>query len=232
MCKPGIGLRIRGPTAAGTACYSVDGAVCGTSCRDARERLVQPLRRVSRCGNRGVRRGGASGVCVSCRCRGGVVRVLETSGAVVACPGRHGRPVRRPGAGHRYARSSRGRWAVVFWFRPVRHASLRASSLGLYVPARAGDYPAGLERLESTDAATGCVLAASIASSGGGRVCDARQSTAPCGPCFGIRGAGLRRVMALSVGLRRDCVISPTASARPGPGWPCAPPPAPGATSS
>jgi hypothetical protein len=38
--------------------------------------------------------------------------VLGPSGGVVACRGRHGRPVRRPGAGHRYARSSRGRSAV------------------------------------------------------------------------------------------------------------------------
>jgi hypothetical protein len=73
--------------------------------------------------------------------------VLGPSGGVVACRGRHGRPVRRPGAGHRYARSSRGRCAVAYFFRPVRHASLRASSLGLYVPSPAGDYPAGLRRL-------------------------------------------------------------------------------------
>jgi hypothetical protein len=100
---------------------------------------------------------------------GGVVAcgVLETYGGVVACLGRHGRPVRRPGAGHRYARSSRGRWAVEFLFRPVRHASLRASSLGLYVPAQAGDYPAVLQRLELTAAATDWVLAATLRILGG-----------------------------------------------------------------
>jgi hypothetical protein len=125
-------------------------------------------------------------------------RVLEASVEGGACRGRPGRSLRRPGAGDRYARSSGGRCAVVFWCRPVRHAYLRASLLALHGPSPAGAPLAGLQRLTSTVAATGGVLAASIALIWGGRVCSARQGTAPSGPCLGLRGVGLRRVMALS----------------------------------
>jgi hypothetical protein len=83
---------------------------------------------------------------------------------------------------------------VVFWLRPVRHASLRASSLGLYVPAPAGDRPAGLRHGRSTAVAVVGVLAATLGGVRGWKICPCPEMRRPLRSAHFHTCLGLHRV--------------------------------------